>query len=69
MKTLYDYIKEAEEKGVAIGHFNISNLEAFHAIYNAAKNLSASGGIKIPVIIGLSEGEECETLQCEILPP
>ena len=52
MKTLREYIKEAEEKHVAIGHFNISNLEALHGIYNAAKTLN------VPVIIGLSEGEE-----------
>jgi fructose-bisphosphate aldolase class II len=52
MKTLRECVKEAEEKGVAIGHFNISNLEAFHAIYNAAKKL------KVPVVIGISEGEE-----------
>ncbi|PIP69229.1 tagatose-bisphosphate aldolase [Candidatus Nomurabacteria bacterium CG_4_9_14_0_2_um_filter_32_10] len=58
MKNLREYIKEAEEKGVAIGHFNISNLEGLHGIYNAAKNLSVSGGLNVPVIIGLSEGEE-----------
>jgi len=52
MKTLREYVKEAGEKGVAIGHFNISNLEGLHAIYNAAKSLN------VPVIIGLSEGEE-----------
>ena len=52
MKSLRECIKEAEEKGVAIGHFNISNLEALHGIYNAAKKLN------VPVIIGLSEGEE-----------
>ena len=52
MKSLREYIKEAEEKKVAIGHFNISNLEALHGIYNAAKTLD------VPVIIGLSEGEE-----------
>jgi len=52
MKTLREYIKEAEEKGVAIGHFNVSNIEALHGIYNAAKKLS------LPVIIGVSEGEE-----------
>ena len=52
MKTLYEYIKEAEEKEVAIGHFNISNLEALHGIYNAARKLD------LPIIIGLSEGEE-----------
>ncbi|OGI92231.1 hypothetical protein A2933_02515, partial [Candidatus Nomurabacteria bacterium RIFCSPLOWO2_01_FULL_46_18] len=33
-------------------HFNISNLEALHGIYNAAKKLN------LPIIIGLSEGEE-----------
>jgi len=52
IKTLREYIKEAEDKGVAIGHFNISNLEALHGIYNAAKKLD------LPVIIGVSEGEE-----------
>ncbi len=52
VKTFREYIKEAEEKGVAIGHFNISNLEGFHGVYNAAKKLN------VPVIIGLSEGEE-----------
>lgn len=52
MKTLREYIKEADEKGVAIGHFNISNLEALHGIYNAAKKLN------LPIIIGVSEGEE-----------
>ena len=52
MKTLREYIKEAGEKGVAIGHFNVSNIEALHGIYNAAKKLD------VPVIIGVSEGEE-----------
>jgi len=52
IKTLREYIKEAGEKGVAIGHFNISNLEALHGIYAAAKKLN------LPVIIGVSEGEE-----------
>ena len=52
MKTLRECIKEAGERGVAVGHFNISNLEALHGIYNAAKRLN------VPVIIGLSEGEE-----------
>ncbi len=52
MKTLREYIIEAGENGVAIGHFNISNLEGLHGIYAAAKKLN------LPVIIGLSEGEE-----------
>lgn len=42
---------EARAKKVAIGHFNISNLEVLWGIFNAAKNLN------VPVIIGLSDGE------------
>lgn len=52
MKTLREYIREAQEKKVAIGHFNVSNLEALHGIYNAAKSLG------VPIIIGVSESEE-----------
>ncbi|MEX2029254.1 MAG: class II fructose-bisphosphate aldolase [Candidatus Paceibacterota bacterium] len=51
MKTYKEYILEADKKGIAIGHFNISNLEQFHGIYNAAKKLD------VPIIIGLAEGE------------
>lgn len=51
MKTLRECVEEADKKGVAIGHFNISNIEALHAIYNAAKSLN------LPIIIGLAEGE------------
>lgn len=51
MKKLIEYIREAEEKKVAIGHFNISNLEALWGIFNAARKLN------VPVIIGVSEGE------------
>lgn len=50
-KTLKDYILEAEEKGIAVGHFNISNLEGVKAIVEAVSEL------KVPVIIGVSEGE------------
>lgn len=42
---------EAMERKVAIGHFNISNLEALSGIFQAAKKLA------VPVIIGVSEGE------------
>ncbi len=51
MKTLREYIKEAEMNHVAMGHFNISNLEMVWAIFNAARKLN------VPVIIGASEGE------------
>lgn len=52
MKTLREYIHEADKAGVAVGHFNISSLDVLWGIYNAAKNLN------LPVIIGVSEGEE-----------
>jgi len=58
MKTLREYIKEASDNGIAIGHFNISNLEMLHGIYNAVLKLSEEIGHKIPVIVGVSEGEE-----------
>jgi len=51
MKTLRQYIKEAGERGIAIGHFNISNLETLRGIFNAAKKLN------VPVIIGTADGE------------
>ncbi len=51
MKTLKQCVMEAREKKVAIGHFNISNIEALWAIFNAAQELN------VPVIIGVSEGE------------
>ena len=51
MKSLRETIKEAEDKKVAIGHFNISDTEALQAVFNAAKKLN------VPVIIGVSEGE------------
>jgi len=51
MKTLREYVMEAWQKKVAIGHFNISNVEGFWAIVRAAKELN------VPVIIGVSEGE------------
>ncbi len=51
MKTLREYIQEAEEKKVAIGHFNISNIEILWSVVSAARKLN------VPVIVGLSEGE------------
>ncbi len=51
IKKLKEVIQEAREKKVAVGHFNISNIEALWAIFNAAKSLN------VPVIIGVSEGE------------
>lgn len=51
MNSLREIIKEAENKKIAIGHFNISDLIALKAIFESAKELN------VPVIIGTSEGE------------
>ncbi|MDO8504610.1 MAG: class II fructose-bisphosphate aldolase [Candidatus Liptonbacteria bacterium] len=51
MKTLKEYLREAEAKKTAIGHFNISELTALKAIVEAARETGA------PVLIGVSEGE------------
>ncbi len=51
MKTLREYIADAESRKVAIGHFNISDSEALWAVFKGAKALN------LPVIIGASEGE------------
>jgi fructose-bisphosphate aldolase class II len=51
MKTLREYVAEAQAKKVAIGHFNISNSDGLWAVFHAAQKLA------VPVIIGVSEGE------------
>ncbi len=50
MKAI-DYLKSAGEKGVAVGHFNISDLAGLKGIFNAAQELA------VPIYIGVSEGE------------
>lgn len=52
MKSLRQHIAEARNNHVAIGHFNFSNIEGLYAIARSAKTLG------VPVIVGLSEGEE-----------
>src|SRR5215471_2214795 len=51
MQTLRDVLKQAEENRVAIGHFNVADLVLLKAVFAAAQEL------KVPVIIGVSEGE------------
>ncbi len=51
MKSLKLVIEEAEKNKIAVGHFNISNLEQLKAIARVAIKLN------LPVIIGVSEGE------------
>lgn len=49
--TLRETIADAEKKGVAIGHFNISDMQGFWGVIKGAQAVS------VPVIIGVSEGE------------
>src|SRR5215813_6165872 len=51
MQILRDVLKQAEENRVAIGHFNVADLVLLKAVFAAAREL------KVPVRIGVSEGE------------
>ena len=51
MRTLKEVLRDAEDRHVAVGHFNISDIAGFNAVAEAAQEL------KLPVIIGVSEGE------------
>ncbi len=50
--SLRSYIQKAKREKKAIGHFNFSNIEGLWAIAHAAKALG------VPVIVGVSEGEQ-----------
>lgn len=54
---LYRFIKEAEDKRVAIGHFNISELSALKGIAWAARSVYSEYHVLVPIVIGVSEGE------------
>jgi fructose-bisphosphate aldolase class II len=51
MLTLGEVLNNARSRQVAIGHFNISDLVALKAVTEAAREL------KMPVLVGTSEGE------------
>lgn len=51
MKTLREVLQDAQRRGVAVGHFNFSDLTALRASFDAARELS------VPVMVGVSEGE------------
>ena len=51
MQTLTEVIKQESAAGRALGHFNVANLEMLWGVVRAARML------KVPVIIGVSEGE------------
>jgi len=51
MRCLQDFLQETQQSGVAIGHFNVSDLVLLKAVFAAARELN------VPVLVGLSEGE------------
>lgn len=57
MKTLKEYLAYAEQEKKAIAHFNVANSDMLMALVDAALKLSEASGEKIPLVIGVSEGE------------
>lgn len=51
MKTFRETLAAAESKGVAIGHFNVSDFTLIKAVCGAAQEG------QVPIVIGASEGE------------
>ena len=51
MHTLRDVLEQAQSNGAAVGHFNVSDFVLLKAVFSSAQEL------KLPVIIGVSEGE------------
>src|ERR1700678_453690 len=51
MTSLPDVLRDTQQSGHAIGHFNVSDLVLLKAVFAAARELN------VPVLVGLSEGE------------
>jgi fructose-bisphosphate aldolase class II len=51
MQQLREALEEAQRKGVALGHFNISDLVLLKGVFEAARDLG------LPAFVGASEGE------------
>jgi fructose-bisphosphate aldolase class II len=51
MATLHEVLKQAETQGIAVGHFNVSDLVMLKAVFESAREQD------VPVIVGVSEGE------------
>jgi len=51
METLRAVLTRSEKQGVALGHFNVSDLVLLKAV------LAAAGELGVPVLVGASEGE------------
>ena len=51
MQRLREMLAKAQSNGVAVGHFNVSDLVLLRAVFAAAHELN------VPVLVGASEGE------------
>jgi fructose-bisphosphate aldolase, class II len=51
MYTLREVLVQAQEKGAAIGHFNVADLVLLKAVFTSAQELN------VPVLVGASDGE------------
>src|SRR5215468_2208758 len=51
MLSLRSVLENAQKNGVAVGHFNVADFVMLKAVFAAAYEL------KVPVIVGASEGE------------
>jgi fructose-bisphosphate aldolase class II len=51
MQRLRDALTNAQDNGVAIGHFNVADLVLLKAVFASARELN------VPVLVGASEGE------------
>jgi len=51
MQSLREALRQSQQRGVAIGHFNISDLILLKAV------VAAAGELDVPVIVGASQGE------------
>jgi fructose-bisphosphate aldolase class II len=51
MHSLSHLLEQSQESGVAIGHFNVSDIGLLKAVFTAARE------VQVPVLVGVSEGE------------
>jgi len=51
MRLLRDVLEQAQKNGIAIGHFNISDLVLLKAVFDAARELN------LPIVVGASQEE------------
>ena len=51
MQHLREVLRQSQRDGVAVGHFNVSDLLLLKAVFGAARERN------VPVLVGVSEGE------------